>query len=125
MKNVAATKGHRVSFAILLVGEAAREGNWVGRDIVLNLLSRPPRATLGSQQQSIWSEFANAGYGYLCAMQEKYARTMDFFFEVYERSFCEVAKIAWVLSKGTVSRKRSQSESLPANRLGAYEPAPT
>ena len=42
MKNVAATSGQRVSFAVRLVGEIARVGNWAGRDIVLNLLSRPP-----------------------------------------------------------------------------------
>jgi hypothetical protein len=42
MKNVAATSGHSVSLALRFAGEIARVGNWAGRDIVLNLLSRPP-----------------------------------------------------------------------------------
>src|ERR1700683_4027512 len=42
MKNVAATSGHSVSLAVRFAGEIARVGNWAGRDIVLNLLSRPP-----------------------------------------------------------------------------------
>jgi len=47
MKNVAATKGQTVSFAtFFLVEEIAREGNWAGRVMVLNFLSRPPSAIL-------------------------------------------------------------------------------
>src|SRR5215469_12341181 len=47
MKNVAATRGQTVSFATFFLGEEiAREGNWAGREIVLNFLSRPPSAIL-------------------------------------------------------------------------------
>jgi hypothetical protein len=43
MKNVAATSGQSVSFAILfLAGEIAWEGAWAGSDNVLNFYSRSP-----------------------------------------------------------------------------------
>jgi hypothetical protein len=43
MKNVAATNGQSVSFAVLfLVVEIAWEGNWAGTDMLLNFYSRPP-----------------------------------------------------------------------------------
>jgi len=60
MKKVAATSGQSVSFATLLVEGSAREGNWAGRDIVLNLLSRPPKATLALSLPRTWSEVAQS-----------------------------------------------------------------
>jgi hypothetical protein len=43
MKNVAATSGQSVSFAILFfAGEIAWEGICAGSDNVLNFFSRPP-----------------------------------------------------------------------------------
>jgi hypothetical protein len=43
MKNVAATNGQSVSFAILFFAvEIACEGIWAGSDNVLNFYSRPP-----------------------------------------------------------------------------------
>src|SRR3984957_20080895 len=58
MKNVAATKGHRVNFADFLGEAIAREGNWAGRDNVLNFLSRPPSGDPRSLQPVTRSEFA-------------------------------------------------------------------
>jgi hypothetical protein len=59
MKNVAATKGQTVNFAtFFLVEEIAREGNWAGREMVLNFLSRPPSAILALSMPRRWSEFA-------------------------------------------------------------------
>jgi hypothetical protein len=44
MKNVAATSGHKVSFAaFFLVVEMMREGKWAGTDMLLNFYSRPPK----------------------------------------------------------------------------------
>jgi hypothetical protein len=40
------------------VEEIAREGNWAGRDMVLNFLSRPPSAILALSMPRRWSEFA-------------------------------------------------------------------
>jgi len=59
MKNVAATSGQTVSFAtFFLVEEIAREGNWAGRVMVLNFLSRPPSAILALSMPRKWSESA-------------------------------------------------------------------
>src|ERR1700690_3074925 len=58
MKNVAATRGQSVSLAFLLVVGSAREGDWAGRDKVLNFLSRPPSATLALSQPRTWGKFA-------------------------------------------------------------------
>jgi hypothetical protein len=58
MKKVAATSGQRVSLAILFVEGSAREGNWAGRDKVLNCLSRPPSAFLALSQPRMRSDFA-------------------------------------------------------------------
>jgi len=45
MKNVAATNGQSVSFAVLFfVVENTREEIWAGTDMLLNFYSRPPRA---------------------------------------------------------------------------------
>jgi hypothetical protein len=45
MKNVAATRGQRVSFvAFLFALEIVREDKWAGTDMLLNFYSRPPRA---------------------------------------------------------------------------------
>jgi hypothetical protein len=74
MKNVAATRGQTVSFAtFFLVEEIAREGNWAGREMVLNFLSRPPSAILTLSLPRRWSEFAyrKKEYGNSSAMQEK------------------------------------------------------
>src|SRR5579872_6835690 len=79
MKNVAATRGHSVSFAISFFWEAARVGNWAGRDKLLNFLSRPPKAILALSQPRSRREFAFAEYGYLLAMQEKSAPPRSFF----------------------------------------------
>ncbi|MGA9591503.1 MAG: hypothetical protein WBS18_00260, partial [Candidatus Acidiferrales bacterium] len=54
---VAATRGQRVSLAAFFLGEEiAREGNWAGRDMVLNFLSRPPSAALALYLAQRWSE---------------------------------------------------------------------
>src|SRR5229473_105648 len=58
MKKVAATRGQSVSFPTLLVEGIAREGNWAGRDKVLNCLSRPPKAFLALSQPRKRSDFA-------------------------------------------------------------------
>jgi hypothetical protein len=79
MKKVAATRGQSVSFATLLVEEIAREGNWAGRDKVLNCLPRPPRAYLALSLPRIWSECADAEYGKNFPMQEKYASEAKIF----------------------------------------------
>jgi hypothetical protein len=43
MKNVAATNGQSVSFAVLFFGvENTWEGIWAGTDMLLNFYSRPP-----------------------------------------------------------------------------------
>jgi len=43
MKNVAATSGQSVSFAVLFfVVENTREEIWAGTDMLLNFYSRPP-----------------------------------------------------------------------------------
>jgi hypothetical protein len=73
MKKVAATSGQSVSFATLFVEGIAREGNWAGRDKVLNCLPRPPKAFLALSLPRKWSECANAEYGKIFPMQEKYA----------------------------------------------------
>jgi len=45
MKNVAATNGQSVSFAVLFFGvEKTWEGIWAGTDMLLNFYSRPPWA---------------------------------------------------------------------------------
>src|SRR5215470_9443026 len=59
MKKVAATSGQRVSFAAFLVEGSARVGNWAGRDKVLNLLSRPPKATSALSLPRTRSEVAH------------------------------------------------------------------
>jgi hypothetical protein len=44
MKKVAATSGHKVSFAaFFLVLESTPEGSWAGTDMLLNFYSRPPQ----------------------------------------------------------------------------------
>jgi hypothetical protein len=58
MKKVAATRGHKVNFADFFGEAIAREGNWAGRDKVLNFLSRPPSAILALSQQLTRSESA-------------------------------------------------------------------
>src|SRR5438477_12421285 len=55
MKNVAATSGQSVSFAVLFfVAENTWEGIWAGTDMLLNFYSRPPWAKfvleLGGEQ---------------------------------------------------------------------------
>ena len=45
MKNVAATNGQSVSFAVLFFGgESTWEGAWAGTDMLLNFYDRPPWA---------------------------------------------------------------------------------
>jgi hypothetical protein len=45
MKNVAATNGQSVSFAVLFFGvESTWEGIWAGTDMLLNFYDRPPEA---------------------------------------------------------------------------------
>jgi hypothetical protein len=71
MKKVAATRGQRVSFAVLFLVEGiAPAGNWAGRDNVLNFLSRPPSATLALSSPLAGASSQKAEYGYLSAMQE-------------------------------------------------------
>ncbi|MGA7919133.1 MAG: hypothetical protein WCA38_05625, partial [Candidatus Acidiferrales bacterium] len=69
-----ATSGQSVSFAFFFVVDVtAREGNWAGRDKVLNFLSRPPSAILALFPLSRGASSQNAGYGYSQSMQEKCA----------------------------------------------------
>jgi hypothetical protein len=79
IKNVAATKGHRVNFADFFGEAIAREGNWAGRDNVLNFLSRPPSAILALFNQLHGASSQNAEYVYFFAMQEKYAGNRKYF----------------------------------------------
>jgi len=70
MKNVAATKGHNVSFAAacLEVG-IARAGSWAGKDTVLNSYSRPPKQDALSTPRM--SKFAIEEYKSCTGTQEK------------------------------------------------------
>jgi hypothetical protein len=78
MKNVAATSGHRVSFAALLFAvEITWEGSWAGSDNVLNFYRRPPRATLALVGRGASSQ--SAEYKFHHAMQEKNAPDRRFF----------------------------------------------
>jgi hypothetical protein len=79
MKNVAATRGHNVNFADFLGDAIAREGNWAGRDNVLNFLSRPPSAILALFSQLHGASPQIAEYVYFFLMQEKYAGKWKYF----------------------------------------------
>src|SRR6266849_10318448 len=72
MKNVAATSGQSVSFAILFFAvEIVRVGMWAGSDNVLNFYPRPPKRS--SLSLLLLSEFAFAEYRVRLGMQEKNA----------------------------------------------------
>jgi hypothetical protein len=74
MKKVAATSGQSVSFAVFFfVAEIAPEGNWAGRERVLNFLSRPPSAILVLSSRSLGTSSQKTEYGELFLMQEQYA----------------------------------------------------
>src|SRR6516164_2999876 len=68
MKNVAATSGHRVSFAaFFLVVESAWEGSWAGTDMLLNLYSRPPkRCSPSAMRWGANSRFQNTRSAQAC-----------------------------------------------------------
>src|ERR1700722_13159399 len=81
MKNVAATKGHRVNFADFLGEAIAREGNWAGRDNVLNFLSRPPSGDPRSLQPVTRSEFAKCRIRLFFCDARKICRKSKIFFD--------------------------------------------
>jgi len=58
MKNVAATNGQSVSFAVLFFAmENTWEGIWAGTDMLLNFYSRPPWAK--SVRAGLWNKTRN------------------------------------------------------------------
>jgi len=61
MKNVAATNGQSVSFAVLFLAvENTWEGIWAGTDMLLNFYSRPPWAK--SVLAGLWNKLAKEEY---------------------------------------------------------------
>jgi hypothetical protein len=82
MKKVAATRGHKVNFADFFGEAIAREGNWAGRDNVLNFLSRPPSAILALWKKLTGASSQNAEYVYFLLMQQKYATNGKYFASV-------------------------------------------
>jgi|ERR1700722_2998854 hypothetical protein len=101
MKKVAATRGHRVNFADFLGEAIAREGNWAGRDKVLNFLSRPPSAILALSQQPTRSEFAK------CRIR---------LFLCDARKICTPSKIISEMAKRLRRRKSEISLARGANK---------
>src|SRR5580704_2874337 len=89
VKKVAATNGQRVSFAVRLVGEIARVGNWAGRDIVLNLLSRPPYRRPSRSHKKTRHEFAECRIRIFVADARtiSFKRTIFFQSSVFEDVF--------------------------------------
>lgn len=79
MKNVAATRGHSVNFADFFGEAIAREGNWAGRDKVLNFLSRPPSDDPRSLQPVTWSEFAKCRIRLFCFDARRICKESEIF----------------------------------------------
>jgi hypothetical protein len=79
MKNVAATKGHRVSFAeFFLVLEMTREGKFAGTDMLLNFYRCPPKRNSWPALRE-FLRVAIEEYKVCTCMQQKNASARIFF----------------------------------------------
>jgi hypothetical protein len=97
MKNVAATKGHRVSFAeFFLVLEMTREGKFAGTDMLLNFYRCPPKRNSWPALRE-FLRVAIEEYKVCTCMQQKNASARIFFRRRVgrlERKLCSSAEAA-------------------------------
>jgi hypothetical protein len=85
MKNVAATKGHRVSFAeFFLVAERIREGKFAGTDMLLNFYRCPPKRNSWPALRE-FLRVAIEEYKVCTCMQQKNASARIFFHRLVAR----------------------------------------